>query len=69
MLTPFSLFRTQRFISKALGDENMVDLEKNDVLQLERKGYYRVEKPAGPNGEPLVLFHIPDGKQKTVGAA
>lgn len=42
----------------------MEDLRKSDVLQLERKGYYIVDVPAGPAGQPAVLFSIPDGHQK-----
>lgn len=48
----------------AHGDPNMRVLKKGDILQLERKGYYIVDaEPQSPT-DPLVLFTIPDGRQK-----
>lgn len=50
----------------ALGDSNMRSLKCGDVLQLERKGYFRCDVPfLGPQ-KPIVLFAIPDGKQQPV---
>ncbi|KAG9244707.1 putative glutamyl-tRNA synthetase, cytoplasmic [Calycina marina] len=46
-----------------LCDENVVDLKEDDIIQFERKGYYRVDKAASA-GKPAVLFSIPTGKQK-----
>lgn len=46
---------------EALCDENVKDLKVDDIIQLERKGYFRVDK-AAENGEPVVLFGIPTGK-------
>ncbi len=46
-----------------LCDANVMDLKEDDIIQLERKGYFRVDKAAGP-GKPLVLFGIPTGKSK-----
>eukprot|EP00899_Mesostigma_viride_P002419 jgi/Mesvir1/12178/Mv00421-RA.1 len=46
----------------ALGDANMRNLQANDCLQLERKGYYRVDRPYVRDGEPIILFNIPDGR-------
>jgi len=46
-----------------LVDENAKDLKEDDIIQLERKGYFRVDKPA-KDGKPLVLFGIPTGKTK-----
>jgi glutamyl-tRNA synthetase len=44
----------------------MRTLQKGDVLQLERKGYYIVDEPYGAKGpgRPIVLFCIPDGRMK-----
>lgn len=51
-------------------DEAAAQLKKDDIIQLERRGYYRVDKglgdwkegEAGPKGKRLVLFCIPTGK-------
>lgn len=49
---------------EAIGDANMRALQHGEVLQLERKGYFRVDAAATQPGKPLVLFSIPDGRQK-----
>jgi glutamyl-tRNA synthetase len=51
-------------------DEAAAELKKDDIIQLERRGYYRVDKglgdwkegEEGPKGKRLVLFCIPTGK-------
>ena len=48
----------------ALGDPNMRSIKKGEVLQLERKGFYICDEPYQGNGKPMVLFDIPDGRQK-----
>ncbi|TVY23052.1 putative glutamate--tRNA ligase, cytoplasmic [Lachnellula hyalina] len=48
---------------EALVDANAPDLKADDIIQLERKGYYRVDK-AAEGGKGLVLFGIPTGKTK-----
>lgn len=51
---------------QALGEAALSQLEEGSCIQLERRGYYRVDKPyLGPNS-PLVLFQIPDGKRKNM---
>ncbi|EFX00299.1 glutamyl-tRNA synthetase [Grosmannia clavigera kw1407] len=53
-----------------LGGENMSELKKDDIIQLERRGFYRVDKglndwkegEAGLKGPRIVLFAIPSGK-------
>jgi len=45
-------------------DEGVADLNEDEVIQFERKGYYRVDKPASA-GKPAILFGIPTGKAKT----
>ena len=47
------------------GDRGMKKLRKNDVIQVERRGYYRVDEEASKTGN-LVLFMIPDGKSKAM---
>jgi len=50
----------------AEGDANMRTLQKGDVLQLERKGYFIVDEPLARVGRPAVLFAIPDGKARPI---
>jgi glutamyl-tRNA synthetase len=47
---------------EAVCDANLAGLTENDVVQVERKGYFRVDKAAGqgPEGR-AVLFKIPTG--------
>ncbi|CAB4289634.1 unnamed protein product [Prunus armeniaca] len=49
----------------ALGDCNMRNLKRGDILQLERKGYFRCDVPYVRPSKPIVLFAIPDGRQHT----
>ncbi|WPT11556.1 Glutamate--tRNA ligase, cytoplasmic [Picochlorum sp. SENEW3] len=58
--------RNSKHVIQALGDVNMRDLKKGDILQLERKGYYIVDSvPADISPDnPVILFDIPDGKAK-----
>ncbi|POS84305.1 putative glutamyl-tRNA synthetase [Erysiphe pulchra] len=44
-------------------DLNTKDLKVDDIIQLERKGYFRVDKQYSDTGR-LVLFGIPTGKTK-----
>jgi glutamyl-tRNA synthetase len=47
----------------ALCDSNVADLKEDDIIQIERKGYFRVDKPA-KGKEPVHLFGIPTGRVK-----
>ncbi|WJX38459.1 glutamate--tRNA ligase [Trifolium repens] len=49
----------------AYGDANMRNLQRGEVLQLERKGYFRCDVPFVRPSKPIVLFAIPDGRQQT----
>lgn len=51
-------------MTEALCDANIKDLKEGEFLQLERKGYFRVDKAygKGPEGR-AVLFKIPTGGQ------
>ncbi|KAI9807192.1 MAG: hypothetical protein M1825_005910 [Sarcosagium campestre] len=55
-LTPKTEFRVE-----ALADGNFTKLTAGDVIQFERKGYYRVDR-AWAKDSPAVLFSIPTGK-------
>ncbi|KAA8643066.1 hypothetical protein EYZ11_008894 [Aspergillus tanneri] len=45
----------------AVADCNVAELKVGDIIQFERKGYYRLDQPYAP-GKPAVLFNIPTGK-------
>ncbi|KAJ7973188.1 Glutamate--tRNA ligase [Quillaja saponaria] len=49
----------------AYGDSNMRNLQRGEILQLERKGYFRCDVPYIRPSKPVVLFAIPDGRQQT----
>ena len=51
----------------AIGDVGLKTLQKNDVIQLERRGFYRVDRPYMSAEKPLILFMVPDGKAKAMG--
>ena len=51
------------FRSEAISDGNVAKLARDAIIQFERKGYYRVDQPAGPS-QRAVLFQIPTGKTK-----
>ncbi|KAG1668987.1 hypothetical protein FOA52_000580 [Chlamydomonas sp. UWO 241] len=53
-----------RWDRPALGDANMRSLQKGDIIQLERKGYFIVDEPLTKPGKPIVLFNIPDGRDR-----
>lgn len=49
------------FTELAVADCNIADVKEDDILQFERKGYYRCDKPA-KDGKPAVFFCIPTGR-------
>ncbi|EDO15846.1 hypothetical protein Kpol_507p8 [Vanderwaltozyma polyspora DSM 70294] len=55
-LTPETEFHTS-----AIADLNVKDMKVGDIIQFERKGYYRLDSLAA-DGKPYVFFTIPDGK-------
>lgn len=55
-ITPETEFHTKGF-----ADLNVAKLQAGDIIQFERKGYFRVDQPY-EEGKPVVLFTIPDGK-------
>ncbi|CCH44342.1 glutamyl-tRNA synthetase [Wickerhamomyces ciferrii] len=55
-LTPKTEFHTA-----GVADVNVKSFKVGDIIQFERKGYYRLDKQA-ENGKPAVFFTIPDGK-------
>ncbi|GMG15026.1 unnamed protein product [Aspergillus oryzae var. brunneus] len=55
------LNRNTEFREDATADCNVAELKEGDIIQFERKGFYRVDKAYAP-GQPAVLFYIPTGK-------
>ena len=53
-----------RWEEAALGDSNMRNLNRGDIIQLERKGYYICDQPLVRPNKPIVLISIPDGRQR-----
>ncbi|KAI0891253.1 glutamyl-tRNA synthetase [Annulohypoxylon nitens] len=52
-------------MEEAFCDEGVAKLKKDDIIQLERRGYYRVDKGYDEGDEKkVVLFCIPTGKSK-----
>jgi len=49
------------FRENAVADCNVAELKEGDIIQFDRKGYYRVDQAYSP-GKPAVLFNIPTGK-------
>jgi glutamyl-tRNA synthetase len=47
--------------AEALADCNVAGLVVDDIIQFDRKGYYRVDRPYS-EGNPAVLFFIPTGR-------
>ncbi|KAL2754792.1 hypothetical protein ACRALDRAFT_1051307 [Sodiomyces alcalophilus JCM 7366] len=50
------------WMENAWCDEGTAQLKKDDIIQLERRGFYRVDKSLN-EGDKLVLFAIPTGKK------
>ncbi|KAF2021367.1 glutamyl-tRNA synthetase [Aaosphaeria arxii CBS 175.79] len=47
----------------ALADCNVANLKVDDIIQFDRKGYFRIDE-AFAHGKPVVAFQIPTGKSK-----
>ena len=58
-----------KFVVAAVGEPAMRSLQRGDIVQLERKGYYRVDEPLQDEGKPMVLYAIPDGKPRSFGVS
>jgi glutamyl-tRNA synthetase len=49
-----------------VGDAGLKTLQHHDIIQLERRGFYRVDRPYINEDKPIVLYMIPDGKSKSM---
>lgn len=56
-------FITQKteFRTKAFADVNVRNLKKDDIVQLDRKGFFIVDQPVS-EGQPAIFFNIPSGR-------
>ena len=52
--------------TEVIGDPGLKTLKEHDIIQLERRGFYRVDKPYVNETKTLQLFMIPDGKSKSM---
>lgn len=52
--------------TEVIGDPGLKSVAYNEIIQLERRGYYRVDRPYINGDKPLVLYMIPDGKSKAM---
>lgn len=52
--------------TEVVGDGGLKFLQEHDIIQLERRGYYRVDRPYISDSKPLILYMIPDGKSKSM---
>ena len=52
--------------SAVIGDAGLKTLKEHDIIQLERRGFYRVDRPYVNETKPLMLFMVPDGKKKSM---
>ena len=56
------LTKQTEFKSEGLADENVIALKAGDIIQFERKGWFRIDKGVKDGG--LVAFEIPTGKKE-----
>ena len=57
-----SLNPETEFKTEALADCNVAELKEDDIVQFDRKGFFRIDKPF-KHGEAVVAFQIPTGKK------
>lgn len=55
------LTKETEFKTEALADCNVANLKEDGILQFDRKGYYRIDRPF-LHGKPAVMFDIPSGR-------
>jgi glutamyl-tRNA synthetase len=49
--------------TEALADCNVAGLKENDIVQFDRKGFFRIDK-AFQHGQSVIAFQIPTGKNQ-----
>jgi glutamyl-tRNA synthetase len=58
-----------KFETLALGEASMRNLQRGDIVQLERKAFYRVDEALANSAGSMLLFAIPDGKPRATGVS
>jgi glutamyl-tRNA synthetase len=53
--------------TEVIGDFGLKNLAAGSIIQLERRGYFRVDQAHVSDEKSLTLFMIPDGKAKAMG--
>lgn len=53
-------------VSEVVGDVGLKNLQEHEVVQLQRRGFFRVDRPYINEDKPLILYMIPDGKAKAM---
>ena len=54
------------FVTEAVGDANLKDLKKGEIIQLERRGYFICDQAYGGPNVPVKLLSIPDGRAQSI---
>jgi glutamyl-tRNA synthetase len=52
--------------TEVIGDPCLKTLKEHEIIQLERRGFYRVDRPYFNERKGLILFMVPDGKAKAM---
>ena len=61
-INPHTMATTQ-----VIGDAGLKNLQQDEIIQLERRGYYRCDRPyTNDTDKPLILYMIPDGKSSAM---
>ncbi len=54
-----------------IGDPELRKCKKGDIIQLQRRGYFKVDRAYAPPSvytgvtSPIILLEVPDGKEKS----
>ena len=60
------LSKNTHAVTRAIGEPSIKLAKEDDILQIERVGFFRVDRVHLSDSERLQLFMVPDGKQKSM---